>query len=768
MAMIQSHCNPYKSLKEHVDEVHQAGEQIGNKHSPQVYEMLHLILGLAIAFHDLGKAIPAFQDYIKAPEKYRGNKILKAHTPVSLLIWIAYALKNGIAKEIVLPVSAAVWRHHGNLPTMSELIYNTLYDYEDDYKINQYPIEQVNRELGLNISLENEDYDLQFEDLLTDDDIESNSLETAALIKLKAQLLFSVLLESDRTFLALSPEFRKPEPPSTQKDDLLPDLIDKFIIGKTTEENRNHPLNRKRTMVRQQVVKNSSANPNIESVTLPTGLGKTLVAAQWALTHRQGDSVHRKVIIVLPFLSIIDQTVKEYKELFFGRDTEKMLLEAHSIAGRQYREDEEQNLDNEYNKAVDFYAETWNYDFIITTFDQFLYTLLSSDKKHLLRFHNLTDALIIMDEIQALPPELWEPMNLAASALTENFNTKLLIMSATQPDFIKTRELVNNPDTIFSQQNRYQLVLRLEPVSIDSFIDECIQRINDENWHEKKVLVVLNTRNSARSVVNGLEGYIQSPTYFLSADVTPKERLENIKEIKGKSPCLVIATQCIEAGVDIDMDLVIRDFAPLDSLIQCAGRGNRNGTKERADIEIVNLCNQNNKRFCDFVYNNTLLENTAAILSKSTGKIPEEQVFQLITEYFRRIKTSMNTGKRFADDWAYWRENLNVKNLLRGDNEKFDFIVASQDEPPENAMPLKEALTSAIEIEDRWVRERHLRKLKSRIAQVSISIWASKKIDPSDISEQIGCYNFLKIEYYTPGRGFEISKLEHSDDNIYF
>lgn len=768
MAMIQSHCKPYKSLKDHVDEVRQAGKLIEKKHSQKIREVLHHPLNLAIDFHDLGKATPAFQSYIEAPEKYRKDAILKAHTPVSLLLWIAYALKNEIPKELTLIVSASVWRHHGRFPTIRELIYNTLYSYEDDYKINFYPIDQVNGELGLQVDFGQEDYDLQLEDILSVSYLETFPRERASLIRLKAQLLFSVLLESDRTFLSLSPEFRVSASDMPPIMVLPPVLIDDFIVRRTTENQRKDPLNKKRTLVRQQIIKNSSPIPNIESVTLPTGLGKTLVAAQWALTHRQDQSLPKKIIIVLPFLSIIDQTVKEYRQLFLGRNSENMILEAHSIAGRQYKKGEEQDLDNEYNKAVDFFSETWNYDFIITTFDQFLYTLLSSEKKHLLRFHNLTDALVIIDEIQALPSELWEPLNLAASTLTTNFNSKLLIMSATQPCFMETKELVNNPDAIFEQQKRYQIVLRLETVSIDSFIEECIFRIHDEDWHQKKVLIVLNTRKSARFVVDSLESHIQISTYFLSADVTPKERLENIDKIKGNQPCLVIATQCIEAGVDIDMDIVIRDFAPLDSLIQCAGRCNRNGIKKRADVEVVNLSDSKNKKYSELVYDQSLLEYTGVILSQAPEKIPEENVFQLISEYFRRIKENMNVGKRFADNWAFWREELNVSKLLRGDNEKIDFIVELQDEHPEGTAPLRQELRRVLEIDDRWVRERHLRKLKQRIAQVSISIWASKKIDPLDISEQIGCYCFLNPEYYTPGRGFEIRDKNKFDNDIFF
>ena len=767
--MIQSHINPYRSLKQHVEEVSLAVKAILEKHSVSVRNFVTECIEYVVNFHDLGKATPEFQKYIRNPKKYRGDRSRKAHTPVSMLLWLLFAQENNISRDIVLLVVSAVWKHHGDFPTFESLIYDALYEYEEDFKLSEYPIDKVCSELNLNLVLNADADEFDIEDMFEDDFIEKKSFAEAAELKVKALMLFSILLESDRTFLALPEEYLKLKMTSADQVKINQEIVNSFLIEKSKKGNQNKALNQCRTDLRNKIIENSCAQSKIESITVPTGLGKTMMAAQWALKHQNQNDVKRKVIIVLPFLSIIDQTVKEYKQLFVEYDTGSLILEAHSIAERQYVDDSNEEQNSKFNNAIDFISDTWDYDFIITTFDQFLYTLLSSKNRHLLRFHNLADALIIIDEVQALPPILWEPLSVALNLISEKINAKILIMSATQPEFIRTSELVSRPEEIFVKQNRYELTLNhTDSIKLDDFIENCIKRIDDEDWHLKRSLIVLNTRASARKVLDSLENKIECDVFFLSADVTPKERLANIEKIKKNRPCLVIATQCIEAGVDIDMDFAVRDFAPLDSIVQCAGRCNRNGLKKRAKIEIITLVNENGAKFSAFIYDKTLLEKTATILAQNINFIPEENIFPLIADYFRMLKNSKDIGRRQAKDWVYWKEELNIKRLLRSDNNKYSFIVISQDEPKKGELPLRDALDQALETEDIWERKRKIRSLKSRLAELTISVWASKDIIPEEIAEPLGCFYLLKDDYYIPGKGLNLKDLDGSASSCIF
>ena len=761
MAMIQSHINPYKSLKQHVDEVGIASTAILDKHSIAVKTFIAEHIEYVVKFHDLGKAIPEFQKYIKNPEKYTGNRRNKAHAPVSMLFWLLFARDNSIHKNVLLLVASAVWRHHGDFPTFESLLYDALYEYEEDFKISEYPIDKVRSDLNLDLNLNSDVDEFDIEDLLEDDFIEKKSFTEAAELKVKALMLFSILLEADRTFLALPEEYLKLKMTPADQIKINQEIVSSFLIEKSKTGNQNKILNQYRTNLRNTIIANSCSQSKIESITVPTGLGKTMMAAEWALKHRNQNNVRRKVIIVLPFLSIIDQTVKEYKQLFAGHNTDSLILEAHSIAERKYADDSNEEQNSKFNNAIDFISDTWDYDFIITTFDQFLYTLLSSKNRHLMRFHNLADALIIIDEIQALPLILWQPLSVALNLISEKINTKTLIMSATQPKFIQTAELVSHPEKIFAKQNRYELILNhTNSVNLNNFIENCIKRIDDENWHRQRGLIVLNTRASARAVLDSLEDKIKCDVFFLSADVTPKERLANIEEIKNNKPCLVIATQCIEAGVDIDMDFAIRDFAPLDSIVQCAGRCNRNGLKKRAKIEIITLVNKNGSKFSGFIYDKTLLEKTAVILAQNKNCIPEENIFSLVADYFKMLKNSRDIGRQKAEDWGYWREELDIKKLLRNDNSKYCYIVISQDEPEEGELALRDALVQALEIEDIWERKRKIRSLKPRLAKLTICVWANKNIIPEEIAEPLGCFYLLKDKYYTPGKGLNLKDLD--------
>ncbi len=763
--MIQSHYDPYKSLKEHVLEVGTASEAILNQHDERTQSLVKKWIVFAINFHDLGKAIIEFQRYINNPTKYRGRKIDKAHTPVSLFWWCAYAKKEQINPYTFIAVAAVVWKHHGDFPLFSAIngLEYALDSYDDHIQpqLKNYPKERIENELGIKLP------DTEYDDLQDIEEFffqyrpEKLGLEKASDFRLQVQFLFSVLLESDRAFLTLYEDYKK----IYFTPALLPlpiELVEKHL--QTKEEHQLKELNSLRTKIRNDIIKQKSSE--IATITLPTGMGKTMIAAAWALNHRNNNkNIQQKAIIVLPFLSIVDQTVTEYRKLFKNHDPDKLILEAHSLAERKYCDDSEEEEREKINNSIDFLKDTWHMPFVITTFDQFLLSLFSSKGSHQIRFHNLVDSLIIIDEIQAIPTELWKPLATALNSLTKIMNSKVLIMSATQPGFINTaNELVAEPETIFSDRKRYRLVMNYNnKLPITDFIDDCIKRLKVE-WNNKRVMIVLNTRTSARMVLDALEAVSTMPIYFLSADVIPQERLDNIIMIKKNNPCLVIATQCIEAGVDIDLDLVIRDFAPLDSIIQVAGRCNRNGKKQRCNVEIVRLVNASKKEYCGFVYkDNILIESTLAVLNKYINKeLNEEDIFPVINSYYNLIKIKKDKGEKYVEDWAYWRKEIDVRSLLRGDSKKIEFVVIEQDKPIDNEKPLYEVLESAFEIEDRWERKRSLGALRGRITKLTVSVWARPNFSPTDISDQLGPWYLLNEGFYQKGRGIDISKVNNA------
>ncbi len=347
-----------------------------------------------------------------------------------------------------------------------------------------------------------------------------------------------------------------------------------------------------------------------------------------------------------------------------------------------------------------------------------------------MRFHHLADAVVVMDEVQALPPVLWEPLRLVFGELVRLGATRLLAMSATQPGFLpEAAELAGDPAAFFARMTRYTLRLRLECVLFTGFVAECRARLRAE-WSAGRVMLVMNTRRSAKRLRRELApvaAELGLDLLFISADVTPADRLEAIHTIKLNRPCLVVATQCVEAGVDIDLDLVVRDFGPLDSVVQVAGRCNRSGRLPRGVVEVVNLADDerpNGRRFCEYVYDAVLLQETEAILARHP-EVNEEGVYPLTQEYYAALAAKKDTGAAVAKSWAEWREVEAVRKLLRGaELPKVTFVVADRDPG------LEAGLVAAIAMPGRWEKRDAVRRLAARVARVSVQVHARAGLEP--------------------------------------
>ncbi len=431
------------------------------------------------------------------------------------------------------------------------------------------------------------------------------------------------------------------------------------------------------------------------------------------------------VLIVLPYLAVIEQTAQEYEKVFEGHVEQGELISYHSLSDRTYARDLE-------DKSQDFFLDTWQSDIVVTTFDQFLFALLSPKARHQMRFHNLADALIVLDEVQAFPCVLWEPLRQALDALTKLGTTHLLAMSATQPGFLPApHELIMSCEGFFQKVCRYRIVLRhRSPMKLSAFIEEYRRRLSE--WQELRVMLTLNTRRSARRVRDELAKSLPPGMLleFLSADVTPKDRLaaiERIKEcVKTNKPCLVVSTQCVEAGVDLDMDHIIRDFGPLDSLIQIAGRCNRHGMRERGVVEIVSLQeDENDRTFESYNYDKIQIQATRQILGDQEA-IDEEDVFPLTRAYFQQLADRKDTGAEEIKHWSRWEEMTeHVRNLLRGpERPQTSFLVIGNDPR------LQSDLDAALNVQDRWARRSEFRKLARRIAENTVRVFTTDKLTP--------------------------------------
>ncbi|MCF0175302.1 MAG: CRISPR-associated helicase Cas3' [Bacteroidales bacterium] len=522
----------------------------------EAFENIYFYCGV---IHDIGKYSKKFQDYIC------GVGSREPHAK-----WGAYFAKN----KKLLNVAFSIYGHHKGLSNRAEMLDKLQYDCEEN---NRHQIEQSVREDQLCPSIPSND---AFNNIPNDTEKE-----------LFIRLLYSSLVDADsldteRHFLPQQFETRPRK--SLDVASMIERLDEKFTYFKNNADKTK--LNQLRTEVRQYAQEKANLPQGCFSMTLPTGMGKTLCSINWALYHAKSHNNVKRIIIVLPFISIIDQTAQELKSIF-GTD---IVLEHHSNviceSGSDY-------WDKQEKSPMLLATENWDYPIVVTTAVQFFESLFSNQRSKCRKLHNIQDSIIIFDEIQTLPVELAECTMQMLNDMLKLCRCSLLFCTATQPDFKKRKDfcgideitsLVQDASSIFEQTQRVEYV-PLNDYNPQSYEDLARKIIK----LEESVLVVCNTKKKALSLFNELKENQSFRTIHLSTNMCPAHRKTIIREIKASlansEKLIVCSTQLIEAGVDIDFPVVFRELAPWEAIIQSAGRCNREGTLDKGKVFLFQL-----------------------------------------------------------------------------------------------------------------------------------------------------------------------------------
>ena len=333
-------------------------------------------------------------------------------------------------------------------------------------------------------------------------------------------------------------------------------------------------LNRARQEVYQFCVDAAEGEPGVYSLTVPTGFGKTVSGMAFALHHAVAQGKER-VIVAVPYTSIIDQNAQVYREIF-GED---YVLEHHSTF--EYSADGEQ--ENRWKLAT----ENWNVPLVVTTTVQLFESLFANRPAAARKLHNIANSVIILDEVQMLPLELLQSCFSMIRELKERYGVTFLFSTATpiateltvsaaEVHDLGAKEIIPKESGYFSNYRRveYDITDLLTPWSWE--------RVASEVELERQVMVVVNTRNDAVKLFSLLSKET-GRVYHLSASMCAVHRSEVLSEVmsrlKNGEPVALIATQVVEAGVDIDFPVVMRAIGPLDRIAQAAGRCNREGKR---------------------------------------------------------------------------------------------------------------------------------------------------------------------------------------------
>lgn len=763
--------HPHQSLEKHISAVNKLSKRaLAAKHIlPKLgqLEQLEKWRLLLVLFHDFGKSTVYFQHkiiqaVIKENPEYNGldrsyvesfyqiypkskleEEMINDPTLGSHAALGAYAIQgelvgeNSLIKAILLEITK---RHHGDLKNFDDLEFSVL-----DGRTNislQTQWEKANRDDYLSIlsvhnlklpdELDNifEEMDgpelcltLSFDELLPASDIQPYVLTL---------FLFSLLLAADKGDLMVE---RKDWVANTY-------LFPKELVASYKKTAfKNSPIkaiDKARELAYQMVERNIQLYQDSPyySISLPTGLGKTLTAfnaaiqLQNALASKYGQTDQLtipKIIYCLPFTSVIDQNAAVLEEIFINAQIkEGYLARHHYLADWQSKKDghEEGLSDSE----KEYFTEGWEYPFTVTTFVQFLETLFSNKNRKLRKFHNIANAIVILDEVQNIPPSYFETVETMFKMLYECFNTRFLFVTATQPFLIAKDPVIEltgpemrKTEEFFTKMNRIDLDVSIWKEGgkpLNELLD-IFQHAIEQEANRSFLFIFSKVKPSQTAFQQLKEQNPNAELIYLSAAILPvlrKERILKIKNPPKGKQLIVVTTQVVEAGVDIDLDVVYRDFAPLDSINQSAGRCNRNGLKGRGQVRLFR-----SEKGTNNVYDAVLINITEKVLTEQINKqgglvIPESAFFDMNTAYAKAIRTAIADGNNDSEMIAWMKalkfEKVSKKfKLINQKNNRYSVFINYC----EAANEIWEKYCQTARIPDRWDRKKEMRKLRPKL-----------------------------------------------------
>lgn len=378
------------------------------------------------------------------------------------------------------------------------------------------------------------------------------------------RMLFSCLVDAD--FLDTE-QFMDPERCSWRGGYPKLPVLEARLIPKLEDLSANaiaSPVNRERRKILSECLEAAKLPPGLFSLSVPTGGGKTLSSLAFALRHARLHGLSR-VIYAIPFTSIIEQNGEVFRR-FLGDES---VLEHHS----NFEPEEE-------DRKSRLSSENWDVPLVLTTNVQFFESFFANRPSRCRKLHNTAKSVIILDEAQALPPNLLLPCLEVLRELTLAYGATVVLCTATQPALSRSKLFswgLENVREIVADPSRLALKLKRTRVEFLGSVSDV--EISEKLARASQVLCIVNTRKHAREVYEKIQA--AEGASHLSALMCPAHRTQVLDEIRSKlknnRPCRVVSTQLVEAGVDLDFPVVYRAFAGLDSLAQAAGRCNREG-----------------------------------------------------------------------------------------------------------------------------------------------------------------------------------------------
>lgn len=583
----------YQLLKEHLENVAELCEEFI---SPITSKKIGIVLGY---LHDVGKYSEDFQ------RRIRGENIRVPHADGGAKILEQYY--SNTANPIYRLMTYVVYGHH-----------NGLHDYGTpaqgmckQLRVSSTDISEWKNELEILPTIVPQDLMLKLRG--TDKEV------IAFTLQFYTRFLLSCLVDADRIDAQNFPYGEASKAMSENIPmEILKQRYDEYM-SKIKKGAKISKLNTIRNKILGDCLEKGTQKPGIYSLTVPTGGGKTLSSLGFALTHAVKHK-QKRIIYAIPFTSIIEQNAQVFADVL-GREN---VLEHHS------------NYENPYSKKEELIKfqlaqENWHEPIVVTTNVQFFETLFSHKASKVRKLHNIAQSIIILDEIQSLPNKYIKPCLAALNELVENYGCTIVLCSATQPEYHKNKLFLEEVQIQEIIQEPIQLFIELKRTEEYYMGELSIEEISNKIRRDRQVLCIVNTKRHARDLFNLLKGEVNC--FHLSTNMHPKHRkdvLHTIRTLLNEGePCRVISTQLIEAGVDIDFPIVYRSITGIDSIVQAAGRCNREGKLDKGNVYVF-------KPEEDYIGKEYLALVAAIgemILNKNKGSLEVGS----ISEYFKQL-----------------------------------------------------------------------------------------------------------------------------------
>lgn len=729
-------------------------------------EYLTKVAKITALLHDIGKATSFFQTYLFSKKNQKSR--LSRHSLISAIcVWGSLnrlieekKIKEDKSFEGFTSVLAffATLKHHGDLEAATDMLLIP----EDDIDLCYEQIENIDKEkfntLISNISCICPEIGFLTTDILKEfvtlakDSAKHfkrsfrKIFDTDMKFFFMLNLLYSILLDADKTEAIFGTLVDIPDLSLTYTD------VDSFRRKTFKPEDFENSIKALRDKAFEEAINcRIDENQRIYTLCLPTGLGKTIISFAFALKLREfaqkkfGSKF--RIIYSLPFLSIIEQNYNFISKIliFCGLDiTSDIILKHHHLSNIVYKtkdgllNNQEEIFDIDVAKLL---IEGWNSNIIVTTFVQFLESILTNKNSNMRKFHRIANSIIILDEVQAIKAEYWFLCRHLFEKMCSCLNCYIILCTATMPFIVERKNAID----IVKSENYFDKLCRTDLYFDKNFskigLEEFVEKLEIEE--DKTYLFVLNTVESTKDLYKLITQRfpdMQDEITILTTHIIPKERLRRIEQIKNKKYKIVVSTQLVEAGVDVDFDYVIRDIAPLDSIIQAAGRSNREGKANRkgkkikSKVMVVELVSDKGKLFATEVYDSLLIDATKKILSQFQ-KVDESKFADLISEYYKElarrgvIETSSDdkgTSQKFLE--AIYRllytssdsetAAIGSFKLIEDEPYKVDVFV----EADEEAKNIWQKFVEICEIKDLFERKKRFLEIRKSFYDYVISV----------------------------------------------